>query len=350
MVVACFNISILKSNLVKGGDTLKYTYLMDHVDQTEIIRILEPDTFDVVEEFEAVPLFTALCDLMTPNLHEAHVMLLNSKNPLEDAKAISFALTDDTFAEALSGREREEGDINEPLIDLFSWLHYLKAWFVEMQNNPALYNTELFRSYCETMLDTSVPALHRLENNPSDTRLHLDRRNPDYRRITDTFLSDMQAGSGLTFFIADDFQELLCGALYHLVQTGSPIAFCRNCGKAFVALNRSGTLYCDRISPQDEHKTCKEYGAYFARLEKVRSDESTHLYKQLYNRLQNRYRRTKSSELPNGHTPFREETENFVSANKAWKKSVKFGEATEQQYISWLRERKGELDIEKLDQ
>ena len=75
----------------------------------------------------------------------------------------------------------------------------------------------------------------------------------------------------------------------------------------------------------------------------MRHDEATHIYKQLYNRLQNRYRRTKTQESPEGNSRLREETEQFLISSKEWKRRIKIGEATEQEFIGWLNQRKEEM-------
>lgn len=36
---------------------------------------------------------------------------------------------------------------------------------------------------------------------------------------------------------------------------------CQNCGKLFVPCKKNDALYCDRISPQKDNKTCKEYAS-----------------------------------------------------------------------------------------
>jgi len=151
------------------------------------------------------------------------------------------------------------------------------------------------------------------------------------------------SGAGENIFFADSFREVLVMELYQLLKSGETVVVCRNCGKPFAAFNRSDTFYCDRTALQDGRKSCKEYGAYYVRLEKVRHDEATHIYKQVYNCLQNRYRRTKTPESPEGNSRLKAETEEFLEACRAWKRKIKAGDAAETDYIIWLHKRKGEI-------
>ena len=329
---------------------MNYLCYMDWNRQAEYIVPYEGDAADLdLSEMEmpASPLYTALCDLMGLDLHETMMKIAGSEHPEEIARAYSFLLTDTEFLDAyqqLDNGEEEAGGRNlYDLRELFTWLHYLKAWFEGMESDERLRDAELFRSYAEIMLGTPVPVLHLMENNPTDIRLNLNPLKPDYRCITDSFFRAMDAGSGEDMFLAGSFRDFLVMELYQLLKGGETVLTCKNCGKRFVAFNRSDTLYCDRRAPQDTSKTCKEYGSYFARLEKVRHDEATHIYKQLYNRLQNRYRRTKTQESPEGNSRLREETEQFLISSKEWKRRIKIGEATEQEFIGWLNQRKEEM-------
>ena len=193
------------------------------------------------------------------------------------------------------------------------------------------------------MLGTSIPVLQPLEDDPADFRQKLNPVEPDYRAVTDAFLESVDSGSGEDIFFAGSFREVLVMEAYQLLRHGETVAVCKNCGKPFVAFNRSDTLYCSRTAPQDGRKSCGEYGAYYVRLEKVRHDEATHIYKQVYNCLQNRYRRTKTPESPEGNSRLKAETEEFLGACRAWKQRIKSGDAAEMDYIIWLHKRKGEI-------
>ncbi len=323
---------------------MPYGCIMDRKTQMEIIceldnemNISEDDEIPVIQ---TAPLYTSLCDLMGLDLHQTMLEIALSDRPRETAARYSYLLTDKEFLDAYENLQN--GTNLSELRPLFDWLHYFKAWFEGMQTDERLQDAELFRSYAGVILDIDVPALYVAYE--GGTRLELNPLKPNYRAITDAFLSDIDMDISEDTFFPKDFRRLLVMELYQLLQGGETVLTCRNCGRKFVTFTRSDTLYCNRRAPQDETKTCKEYGAYFARLEKVRHDEATHIYKQIYNRLQNRYRRTKTPESPKGNLSLKTEKESFLAACKEWKQKIKNEQATEQDYITWLNQRKGELD------
>lgn len=305
---------------------------------------------DVLEVLEDAPLYTSLCDLMGLDLYQVMVEIGNSETPGEVAAGYSYLFLDREFMDAYAALDGDAGkggaeagrDFTE-LRGLFDWLHYLKAWFAGMQEDDRLRDPERFRSYAEHILGTPVPVLLPVENAPADARLRIDPMWPDYRAVTDAFMESVDAGGGEDIFLADSFREVLVMELYQLLSSGETVSVCRNCGKPFAAFNRSDTFYCDRLAPQDGRKSCKEYGAYYVRLEKVRHDEATHIYKQVYNCLQNRYRRTKTPESPEGNARLKADAENFLAGCREWKGRIRADEATEQDYIIWLNQRKEEI-------
>lgn len=55
--------------------------------------------------------------------------------------------------------------------------------------------------------------------------------------------------------------ELVCLYIQLLLEKKITIRQCKNCRKYFVTESRTDEIYCNRISPQNPNKTCKEYGA-----------------------------------------------------------------------------------------
>ena len=104
--------------------------------------------------------------------------------------------------------------------------------------------------------------------------------------------------------------ELLDICLYNLIQSNQKINKCLNCGKYFIPKSKSNEKYCDRISPQNSKKTCKQYGvkktyrdeiklsdimsehnrtcqAYRMRLKRAKSVEEKSEQQALYNKYKN---------------------------------------------------------------
>lgn len=117
-----------------------------------------------------------------------------------------------------------------------------------------------------------------------------------------------------------------------LIQNNYLILKCRNCNKYFIPYKRTDTYYCDRISPQDNSKTCKKYAIELAWREKTKDETDWHcLYRRVYQSLQ-----MKSKRKPNDLL-LKKFFEDFKIDAKEWKKAVKEGTKTEEEFMNWLQ-------------
>jgi len=126
--------------------------------------------------------------------------------------------------------------------------------------------------------------------------------------------------------------NLLDICFYNIVKQKFDIKTCENCGKYFIPFLRSDTLYCDRISPQDENKTCKEYGSQEAWKKSLENNEALNTCRKLYMQIQMAAKRNKEI------SKYVKAFENFKIQSKQWKDDVKRGRKTEQEFITWLNE------------
>lgn len=122
--------------------------------------------------------------------------------------------------------------------------------------------------------------------------------------------------------------------IYKLIENNIMIKKCENCNKFFTPKNRSDTIFCNRISPQDSQKTCQEYGRYANYLAKSQTELSVKLYKQIYNSLSNKIKRNPES------IEFRNTLSSFQADAKRWKEEIKFGKSTTYDYELWLKHQK----------
>ena len=105
---------------------------------------------------------------------------------------------------------------------------------------------------------------------------------------------------------------------------------CKNCGKPFIAYNKINTLYCDRISPQNPAKNCKQYGKEIKWLERTRDEKDWYsLYRRIYNRL---YRRVER------HSEMKKDFDDFKIKTDNWKQLIKDSKKTEEEFMEWLQE------------
>lgn len=117
-----------------------------------------------------------------------------------------------------------------------------------------------------------------------------------------------------------------------VLERETAINMCPNCGKYFIPPNRSDTKYCSRKSPQDESKTCQEYGAYSAWIKKSKEDETYSLYRKIY--MQKQMMAKRNPEIP----AYRENFEQFKKDSNNWKNQVKIGSSTPDAYLDWLKQ------------
>lgn len=66
------------------------------------------------------------------------------------------------------------------------------------------------------------------------------------------------------------------------IRLGLVVKKCTNCGKYFVPLRRSDTIYCDRSSPFNLSRTCKEDGSHRTFEGKLKTDSAEKLRRSTY--------------------------------------------------------------------
>lgn len=129
----------------------------------------------------------------------------------------------------------------------------------------------------------------------------------------------------------ENWVDLAFTLLYYIVKYNKQLKRCGNCGKYFIPYNRLDTLYCDRISPQDSGKTCKEYGAYRQYQNNIKNNDTAKLYRNIYQQKQMMVRRNPDI------SEYKDDFEMYKSLTKKWKKDIKDGVKTEQQFYEWLK-------------
>lgn len=213
----------------------------------------------------------------------------------------------------------------------FSDLFYLQSFVEVIQENKLKKSTELLHSFITNYINNS--------------------REPDkfqvttltYKRHTNKIQAKNQIAAffeGLVpyedryAFRPKSTEEIFIASLYLLFERGFEIKKCANCGKWFIPLGRSDTLYCDRPSPQDSSRSCKEYGTGRLWYDKLKQNESASLWRkisQTKQKMASRYR-----DIPG----YAEQYELFKVESKRWKSDVKNGIKTEEEFIEWLKSQK----------
>jgi hypothetical protein len=126
--------------------------------------------------------------------------------------------------------------------------------------------------------------------------------------------------------------DYMIAAFLELIENDYLISKCENCGKFFIAYNRADTLYCDRISPQNTSKNCKQYGKEQKWLERTKNEKDWYsLYRKVYQTFQKKAIRNP------GHKESRQAFDNFRAEANEWKQKIKKGTKTEEDFMSWLQ-------------
>lgn len=125
-------------------------------------------------------------------------------------------------------------------------------------------------------------------------------------------------------------KELLIATLENIfdIKESAVIKRCENCNRLYIPKKSDGR-YCERISPQDKNKTCKQ--TMDSQMKSKALDEPTkRLYKNVNNTLYSEYDKSKTKEA-------RLFLQNFRKENLLKAKQFKDMIITEEEYITWLK-------------
>lgn len=126
-----------------------------------------------------------------------------------------------------------------------------------------------------------------------------------------------------------NFIDFIKFILSYMLQNNILLKKCSNCNKYFYPEKRSDAIFCDDISPQDDTKTCKEYGRYINQQNKIKETPTLQLRKQIYNKFRNQYNRDKT-------TTNQERLNDFMNKSDRFKNDVKHNVKSESEYLQWL--------------
>lgn len=120
-----------------------------------------------------------------------------------------------------------------------------------------------------------------------------------------------------------------------IVENNYRVLKCKNCNKYFIPYQRIDTLYCDRTSPQDSSKNCKQYGREQEWKNKMKKDGWQKEQRNVYMKMQMAAKRENDGDY------HKREFEKYKEHVKEWKNDMKNGKKTEDEFIEWLKKFKG---------
>lgn len=128
-------------------------------------------------------------------------------------------------------------------------------------------------------------------------------------------------------YTLDDFLQI---SFLTILLNNYKVKQCENCGKYFIALQRSDEKYCNRISPQNIEKTCKQYAITENWKNNLQSDNCLLLYRQLYMRKQMQARRN-----PND-IHIQRQFEKWKTEAKYMRNKYAHGNISQKTFLNWL--------------
>ena len=171
---------------------------------------------------------------------------------------------------------------------------------------------------------------HKIKLNLSAFEIFRDYSH-NHKRQDETKKIANKANITSSYFIeCTDIIQTLLIELIELANLNIEIKKCRNCSKFFVPDNRSDEIYCSNIF--ENGKTCKEIGHFKVQQKMIQENDALRIYRNVYQKLLLRTRRN-----PN-NIQYARDFEFFKDNNNKWKEDISNGFATEEEYMSWLKE------------
>ena len=242
---------------------------------------------------------------------------------LQNSDHIYFKLVDDM-----------DGRINQD-----SFLYVRLKEFVDLCiKDPALYTMENFMFFLH-IVGLSVPQHHLQYHFESDKAVE-DRINPYFKisslekAIRGFDKSDKSEHAITSVYTCEGIEDICMASLYHFIKLGLVVKRCANCGKYFVPLRRSDTIYCDRSSPYNPSRTCKEDGSHRTFEGKLKADGAEKLRRSIYQAKKMRIRRNPDNKS------YQEDFEKWKADVARWRGEIKKGLKTSEEFMVWLKESK----------
>lgn len=156
----------------------------------------------------------------------------------------------------------------------------------------------------------------------STNKITLDDLNKSYDAYKSRFILDTNPIDDF-YYICHSADDYFVTVMFQLLDRHYIILKCDNCGKLFVPFKNNTALYCDRKSPQNPNKTCKEFKG-------VKPKGLNKLYRQIY---QKKFARVTRNE---NDTTLKANFETWKEKAQKVKKKYNDGKITDEEYKEWL--------------
>ncbi len=126
------------------------------------------------------------------------------------------------------------------------------------------------------------------------------------------------------------FDQFLQISFFTCLTKNLNIKQCENCRKYFIAYQRSDEKYCNRISPQDTNKTCKQFANFENWKKNINTNEELKIYRRIYMAKQMQTRRNPDNiELKNNFDLWKKEAQHK-------RNEYIHGNLNKKDFLNWL--------------
>ncbi len=131
--------------------------------------------------------------------------------------------------------------------------------------------------------------------------------------------------------------SLLCFEVHNILNSGTIIRRCHNCGKYFPVTGRSDTMYCPYESEDYGGKSCRQIGALKVRERRINSNQFEKEYQKLRSRISMQSRRHPDD------TQLDKKLRQYIDEGGNWRRKIEDDSSNEIFALEWLKDRKKEL-------
>ena len=210
---------------------------------------------------------------------------------------------------------------NNDYIDFNSWNYFVSTFNVENPRNKNFYS---FESPDNKNKDVDPKQL--LDECIGDSSINKS----EIEKVSKLLLNkDNEYIHITTDYFCETTTDIFVATVSDLFKNkpNAVIKKCQNCGKLFIPKKRDA-MYCEKISPQYDNKTCKQAMDVIKKNEAL-NDPIKRLHKNVYNTL---YTSSANNSKENEKI-----LKSFIKQNKVKQSKYDKGLITTEEYASWLR-------------
>ena len=219
------------------------------------------------------------------------------------------------------------------MFESYRLLRFVESFLYQSQNNDTMSEELLF--FCMKNFDIETPHKYTLINRGTefmpqfdDARLFTENYNLEVEELVKEQINMYNNNHKIMYTIAD-IPDLILAMLIEFLKSGKQLKRCAHCDKWFIPI-KSDEKYCPRITGGI---SCKQAAAKKVRQETNRKKPHSKMYNNINTNLANRRDNAKTDEE---YEVCEQRLLVFRAEAVEWKKQIKQGNKTENEYEQWL--------------